>query len=68
MASDLVGDDEWVRSAMEELQREIEENGVLNIEKFVKERLQRWKSVELSIAVTGNSGAGKSSFINAIRE
>ena len=68
MASDFVGDDEWVRFEMEELQREIDENGVSNIEKFVKERLQRWKSVELSIAVTGNSGAGKSSFINAIRE
>ena len=68
MASDIVGDDEWVRFEMEELQREIDENGVSNIEKFVKERLQRWKSVKLSIAVTGNSGAGKSSFINAIRE
>ena len=69
MASDLVGDDERAKAQMEELQREIDENGVsnANIGEFVKERLQQWESVEVNIAVTGDSGAGKSSFANAIR-
>jgi predicted GTPase len=34
----------------------------------MKEKLERWKEVKINIAILGNSGAGKSSFINAIRE
>ena len=36
------------------------------IEKF-KNRLQDWKNEPVSIAITGSSGAGKSTFINVIR-
>ena len=61
-------DDDWVKIEMEELQREIDESGVSNIEEFLRKRLERWREVEVNIAVTGDSGAGKSSFINAIRE
>ena len=68
MASDFVGDDEWVNVEMEELQREIEESGIAKIDEFVRRKLQHWRSVEVNIAVTGDSGAGKSSFTNAIRE
>ena len=68
MASDFVGDDEWVNVEMEELQREIDESGVAKIDEFVRKRLQQWESVEVNIAVAGDSGAGKSSFTNAIRE
>ena len=68
MANDFVADDEWVNVEMEELQREIDESGVAKIDEFVRKKLQQWKSVEVNIAVTGVSGAGKSSFTNAIRE
>ena len=61
-------DDGWVKIEMKELQREIDESGVSNIEEFLRKRLERWREVEVNIAVTGDSGAGKSSFINAIRE
>ena len=68
MASGFVGDDEWLNVEMEELQREIEKSGVATIDGFVRKRLEQWKSVKVNIAVTGDSGAGKSSFTNAIRE
>ena len=68
MASGFVGDDEWLNVEMEELQREIDKSGVATIDGFVRKRLAQWKSVEVNIAVTGDAGAGKSSFTNAIRE
>ena len=61
------GDYDWA-NLEEEMNEEIKESGVSNIDEFVKEKLQQWKSVEVNIAITGNSGAGKSSFTNAIRE
>ena len=52
----------------EELKKEIEESGVSNIKEFFRKRLEKWREVEVNIAITGDSGSGKSSFINAIRE
>ena len=59
---------EWEILEMVELEREIEESGVSNIEEFFRKRLEKWRDVEVNIAITGDSGSGKSSFINAIRE
>ena len=59
---------EWEVIEMEELKKEIEECGVSNIEEFFRKRLEKWREVEVNIAITGDSGSGKSSFINAIRE
>ena len=42
--------------------------GIVRIQRLMKEKLERWKEVKINIAILGNSGAGKSSFINAIRE
>jgi len=53
---------------MVELKKEIEESGVSNIEEFFRKRVEKWREVEVKIAITGDSGSGKSSFINAIRE
>ena len=59
---------EWEMLEMVELEKEIEESGVSNIEEFFRKRLEKWREVEVNIAITGDSGSGKSSFINAIRE
>lgn len=67
-ASAVFGDDDWVEVEKEEFKREIDENGVSKIEDFLRKRLEKWREVEVNIAVTGDSGVGKSSFINAIRE
>ncbi len=45
----------------------IEHNGLNQIDQYFLARLRRWEQCALNIAVTGQSGAGKSSFINAIR-
>ena len=39
-----------------------------SIAKLFKSKMDGWKDVDLQIAITGHSGAGKSSFINTIRE
>jgi len=59
---------EWEIIEMAELKKGIEESGVSNIEEFFRKRLEKWREVEVNIAITGDSGSGKSSFINAIRE
>ncbi|CAF2893589.1 unnamed protein product [Rotaria sp. Silwood2] len=43
-------------------------HGVDEIGPYLMSRLREWEQLSLNIAVTGKSGAGKSSFINAIRE
>lgn len=45
----------------------VKSKGVANIERFLKDKLYGSKNVILRFGVTGNSGAGKSAFINAIR-
>ena len=61
-------DDDFVKIEMDELKHEIDESGVSNIEAFLRKRLERWREVEVNLAITGDSGSGKSSFINSIRE
>ena len=45
----------------------IEENGIEAAQNLMKKRLEEWKEIEISMAVAGDAGAGKSSFINTIR-
>lgn len=56
---------------MQDLQQEIKEievhESLDSIALALKTRIDGWEDVEVHIAITGDSGAGKSSFINAIR-
>jgi len=52
---------------LEELEKAFQSGGVAECRKFMEEKRDGWKSIPLNVAVTGNSGVGKSSFINAIR-
>jgi predicted GTPase len=45
----------------------IKENGLNHLEEFTQNQLNQWKNCTLNIAVTGNSGVGKSTLINTIR-
>ncbi|CAB4003800.1 interferon-inducible GTPase 5-like, partial [Paramuricea clavata] len=45
----------------------INKNGVSGIGEFLKKKLDEWKNVKIRFGITGDSGTGKSTFINAIR-
>ena len=59
---------EWELLYAEEVEEYVNEHGISNIEEFFKEKLEGWQDVEVNMGVTGDSGTGKSSFINTIRE
>jgi len=52
---------------LEKCQREFKSGGVVGCRRFLEGKQEEWKNVPLNVAVIGNSGVGKSSFINAIR-
>jgi putative ribosome biogenesis GTPase RsgA len=58
---------EYEQLSMEDVPEYIKKHGLTGIDKFFKAKLQQWKNVKITIGVTGDSGVGKSSFINAIR-
>ena len=58
---------DWEATYAEEIKNHIERNGMSGIDDFFKKQLERWKKKKVNIGITGNSGTGKSSFINAIR-
>ncbi|XP_060552229.1 uncharacterized protein LOC132713603 [Ruditapes philippinarum] len=51
------------------LKKEMEKAGVLHgLNNYIKNSFEKWADMELNVAVTGNSGGGKSSLINALRK
>lgn len=56
------------KSVQKEIKEFVEKHGLSQIKEFFKTKLKGWQEVEVNIAITGNSGVGKSSFINSIRE
>ena len=57
----------WANKFRDDIQRYVQQHGVSDIDKFFKEKLESWRHVKVNIAITGDAGAGKSSFINRIR-
>ena len=55
------------KSAVDELEDSIDKEGPDAVLKHMNEDLNNWRSEPVKLAVTGKSGVGKSSFINAIR-
>ena len=54
-------------SQLEELKKAYESGGKEECRKILERNHEAWRSISLDVAVIGNSGVGKSSFINAIR-
>lgn len=52
---------------MEDVKEHIKNHGVSGIAEHYKKRLKKWENVEINFCVTGDAGAGKSSFINTFR-
>ena len=42
-------------------------SGVAGVQRTIRKNLEKWREVKINLAILGNSGTGKSSFINAIR-
>ncbi|XP_028404265.1 interferon-inducible GTPase 1-like [Dendronephthya gigantea] len=51
-----------------EIEKLLAKSGIMGVQHMMDERLKRWEDVKINLAILGNSGSGKSSFINAIRE
>jgi interferon gamma inducible protein 47 len=45
----------------------VERSGLNNIENYLQEFLNEWETISIHIAITGQSGTGKSTFINTMR-
>ncbi|CAG2235482.1 unnamed protein product [Mytilus edulis] len=52
---------------IDELQRLVEETGVLNLPNYISQKAKEWKEVQIHIAVLGETYVGKSTFINQLR-
>jgi small GTP-binding protein len=55
------------KSAVDELEDNIDKEGPDAVLKHLNEDLNNWRSEPVKLAVTGKTGVGKSSFINTIR-
>ena len=60
------GDENW-KSVLDELKGNIDKDRLEKALKQFNEDFDNWKNEQVKLAVTGKSGVGKSSFINAIR-
>ena len=56
-----------IDTAFSEVNDYVQNHGVESIDRFLEDALEKCKEVDINIAVVGNSGSGKSSFINTVR-
>ncbi|XP_028404390.1 interferon-inducible GTPase 5-like isoform X1 [Dendronephthya gigantea] len=52
---------------MDDTRTYVNENGVTDVENFLKKKLEGSKEVKIRFGITGEAGVGKSAFMNAIR-
>ncbi|XP_046565334.1 T-cell-specific guanine nucleotide triphosphate-binding protein 2-like [Haliotis rubra] len=52
---------------IDEIRRHVDEHGLSGLPSVIQDKMREWQNVPLSIAVVGESGVGKSTFINSIR-
>jgi putative ribosome biogenesis GTPase RsgA len=52
---------------IQELRELFLKKGIVGVQRMMTDKLAEWRNVKINLAILGNSGAGKSSFINAIR-
>ena len=55
------------KTAFSEVDDYVQKHGVQGINTFLNNALEKWKEVDVNIAVVGKAGSGKSSFINTVR-
>lgn len=55
------------KTAFSEVDDYVQKHGVEGINTFLNNALEKWKEVDVNIAVVGKAGSGKSSFINTVR-
>lgn len=55
------------KTAFSEVDDYVQKHGVEGINTFLTNALEKWKEVDVNIAVVGEAGSGKSSFINRVR-
>ena len=66
-AANMNNDWELLQEDLEELKKAFNSGGVEECRSMLERKLDEWKNIPLNVAVIGNCGVGKSSFINAIR-
>ena len=49
------------------LRNSYQSGGINECRRYLERKRDEWKDIPLNVAVIGNAGVGKSSFINAIR-
>ncbi|XP_060578232.1 T-cell-specific guanine nucleotide triphosphate-binding protein 2-like [Ruditapes philippinarum] len=59
--------DDFDRKSAVEYEEAFKSGGMSKLSKKIEEDIGKWRNVPVNIAVTGNSGVGKSSFINSYR-
>jgi predicted GTPase len=67
MRQDIPELDDFDKETAVEYEKAFKDGGMSYLNKKIEKDMNKWRNVPVTIAVTGNSGVGKSSFINSFR-